>query len=152
MKTNNFKTVYKINDYFVIEEFVPPQTIKLFGEKALWFIDPKVIALATAYREFFGVPVKINDWHQGGKLSYRGYRPPRVNVGAEYSQHKLGNAFDCNIGNMSSTEMASRVIANFDHFKTFGLTTIEDPRFTKGWLHSDIRPNLKPELLIVQPL
>lgn len=152
MKTNNFVTAYRLNKYFLIEEFVPPQTIKLFKEKAIWFVDPKVIAIATAYREFFDVPVLINNWHRGGSISYRGYRPPRVNVGAEYSQHKLGNAFDCNIGVMTGKEMYKNVVDNYDYFKQFGLTTVEDPIFTKTWLHSDCRPSLVDNLLTVQPL
>lgn len=152
MKTNNFKSAYELNKYFIIEEFVPPQTIKMFGKKALWFVNPKIIELATAYREFFEVPVLINNWHKGGKLSYRGYRPPRVNVGAEYSQHKLGNAFDCNIGNMTEKEMFDKVVDNYEYFKKFGLTTLEDYRFTDGWLHSDIRFNFEPSINIVTPL
>lgn len=142
----------RLNKYFTIEEFVPPQIYKLFGSKAIWFVDPKVIELATAYREFFGVPVVINNWHTGGKFSYRGYRPPRVNFGAEYSQHKLGNAFDCNIGRMNEVQMFNEVKQNFEHFKKFGLTTVEDYRFTDGWLHSDIRTTNIDELLIVKPL
>ena len=142
----------KINNYFHIEEFVPPQIFKKFGENSIWFIDPKIIAIATAYREFFGVPVHINDWHSGGKMTYRGYRPPRVNVGAEYSQHKMGRAFDCNIGKMTSKEMYDKVIANYEHFKAFGLTTLENYKFTDGWLHSDCRITNTNKLLIVDPL
>ncbi len=142
----------KINDRFDLEEFVPPQTIKLFGANAIWFVDPKIITLATAYREFFKLPVVINNWHKGGKFSYRGYRPPRVNVGAEYSQHKLGNAFDCNIGSMTEKQMFNAIKENFSFFKEFGLTTVEDYRFTPGWLHSDIRTTNSDELLIVKPL
>lgn len=142
----------KLNNYFFLEEFVPPQIIKMFGEKSVWFINPKIIDLATAYREHFKLPVVINDWHKGGSFKYRGYRPPRVNVGAEYSQHKLGNAFDCNIGDMSEKEMYDEIIKNFSFFKAFGLSTIEDYRFTSGWLHSDVRPTGDNELLIVKPM
>jgi hypothetical protein len=142
----------KVNTYFDLEEFVPPQIIKLFGKNAIWFINPKVIELATAYREFFKLPVVINNWHTGGQFSYRGYRPPRVNIGAEYSQHKLGNAFDCNIGAMTEKQMFDAVKTNFEYFKKFGLTSIEDYRFTDGWLHSDVRPTNSNELLIVKPL
>ena len=45
----------KINEYFEIEEFVPPQIFKQFGANSIWFINPKVITLATAYREFFKI-------------------------------------------------------------------------------------------------
>lgn len=142
----------KLNTYFDLEEFVPPQIYKLYGEKALWFVDPKVITLATAYREFFKLPVVINNWHNGGSYSYRGYRPPRVNIGGEYSQHKFGRAFDCNIGSMNELQMFTAVKDNFEYFKKFGLTTLEDYRFTDGWLHSDVRFTNQDSLLIVKPL
>lgn len=142
----------KLNDYFEIQEFVPPQTFKRFGANSIWFINPKIVELATAYREFFKLPVVINNWNRGGQFSYRGYRPPRVNVGAEYSQHKLGNAFDCNIGSMTEKQMFDAVKENFSFFKEFGLTTLEDYNFTDGWLHSDVRHTNLNELLIVKPL
>lgn len=142
----------KINKYFEIEEFVPPQIFKQYQQKSLWFIDPKIIEIATAYREFFDQPVIINNWYNGGPYSYRGYRPPRVNIGSEYSQHKFGRAFDCNIGKMTSKEAYEQVTKNFDHFSKYGLTTLENYKFTDGWLHSDCRETGIKTLLIVDPL
>lgn len=142
----------KLNNYFELEEFIPPQIFKRWGTNSIQFLDPKILAIATAYREFFGVPVHINNWHKGGPLSYRGYRPPRVNVGGEYSQHKFGRAFDCNIGNMTSKEMSTKVLDNWEHFKTFGLTTLENYKFTDTWLHSDCRITNQDTPLIVDPL
>lgn len=141
----------KLNNYFVIQEFVPKQIYKLFGDKSIWYINPKCIELATAYREFFGVPVVINNWHTGGEYNYRGYRPPRVNIGAEYSQHKLGNAFDCSCPGLSPDQMLKQIQDNWEKFKALGLTTIENPKFTPGWLHSDVRPKIQETLLIVNP-
>ncbi len=142
----------RLNNYFDLREFIPPQIYNQFGERSLQFLDPKIITLATAYREFFQLPVVINNWHLGKGFSYRGYRPPRVNVGGEYSQHKFGRAFDCNIGKMNELQMFNAVKENFEYFKQFGLTTLEDYRFTDGWLHSDVRFTNKDELLIVKPL
>ena len=143
----------KLNTYFDIEEFVPPQIFKKYGMNSLQFIDPKIIAIATAYREFFKMPVFINDWHKGGPYSYRGFRTPRVNLGAELSQHKFGRAFDCNIGSMNEKQMFIAVSENFEFFKQFGLTTLENYKFTDGWLHSDCRTTSDPnKLLIVDPV
>lgn len=142
----------KLNKYFEIEEFVPPQIFKQYGQRSIWFIDPKIVDIATAYREFFEVPVRINNWHNGGPYSYRGYRPPRVNIGSEYSQHKFGRAFDCNIGTMNAKQMFDEVSKNYAHFEKFGLTTLENYKFTDGWLHSDCRITNNDKLLIVDPL
>lgn len=142
----------KLNAYFDLEEFVPPQIFKLFGKDSIWYIDPKIVELATAYRMFFNKPVVINNWHKGGTYSYRGYRPPRVNVGAEYSQHKSGRAFDCTIGKMTEKQMFDTIKENFSYFKEFGLTTMEDYRFTDGWIHSDVRNTNLDHLLVVKPL
>lgn len=142
----------KVNNHFSIEEFVPPQIWNKFKEKSIWFINPKVIEIATAYREFFNVPIIINNWYIGGNLMYRGYRPPRVNIGAEYSQHKLGNAFDCHSPELSPKDMHKAIVENYEHFKQFGLTTLEDINFTPTWVHSDCRPTNQDTLLIVKPL
>lgn len=142
----------KLNKYFELEEFVPPQIFKRYGANSIQFLDPKIIEIATAYREFFDMPVLINNWYNGGPYSYRGYRPPRVNVGGELSQHKFGRAFDCNIGKMTPKQMSDTIIANWDYFKAFGLTTLENYKFTDGWLHSDCRTTNRDTLLIVNPL
>ena len=142
----------KLNDYFDVREFVPPQIWNKFGEKSIWFIDPKVVEIATAYREFFKVPIVINNWYIGGQFSYRGYRPPRVNIGAEFSQHKMGKAFDCHSPSISVKDIYNQILENWDHFKQFGLTTVEDVNFTPTWIHSDCRVTNQDTLLIVKPL
>lgn len=140
-----------LNKYFDIREFVPKQIWTKFGDKSIWFVDERTIAIALAYREHFGVPIIINNWHTGGEYMYRGYRPPRVNLGAEYSQHKFGRAFDCSTSSISASDMLKEVQANWTKFKALGLTTIENPKFTPGWLHSDCRPKIQESLLIVNP-
>lgn len=142
----------KLNNYFDIREFVPPQIWNKYAEKSLWFIDPKIVEIATAYREHFNVPIVINNWYIGGQFMYRGYRPPRVNIGSEYSQHKMGRAFDCHSPSISVKEMHSEIIKNFDKFKLVGLTTLEDINFTTTWVHSDCRPTNQDTVLIVKPL
>lgn len=142
----------KINEYFDIREFVPPQIWNRFGEKSIWFIDPKIIEIAKAYREFFEVPIIINNWYIGGRFMYRGYRPPRANVGTEYSQHKSGRAFDCHSPSITPQHMYKLILDNQEFFMEKGLTTVENVLFTPTWIHSDCRPTNKKELLIVNPL
>jgi hypothetical protein len=49
------------NKYFKIEEFVPRSVFKQYGINSLFFLDPRTINLAIAYREFFNKPVVINN-------------------------------------------------------------------------------------------
>lgn len=142
----------KINQYFDLREFVPPEIWGRYGEKSIWFVDPKVFAIASAYREFFGVPVIVNTWHNGGQLTYRGYRPPDTKIGATFSQHRFGRAFDCHFVGLTVQEAYKRICDNFAPFAAVGLTTLEDVAHTPTWLHSDCRAvadNSKP--LIVRP-
>jgi len=142
----------KLNDYFDVREFVPPQIWNKYGEKSIWFIDPKIIQIATLYREFFNVPIVINNWYIGGKFMYRGYRPPRVNIGSEFSQHKMGRAFDCHSPLITPQEMYKIILDNPTKFQEVGLTTLENIIFTNTWLHSDCRPTNQDTILIVNPL
>lgn len=142
----------KLNDHFDVREFVPPQIWNKYGEKSIWFIDPKIIQIATFYREFFNVPIVINNWYIGGKFMYRGYRPPRVNIGSEFSQHKMGRAFDCHSPSITPQEMYKLILDNPTKFQEAGLTTLENIIFTNTWLHSDCRPTNQDTILIVNPL
>lgn len=142
----------KLNNYFDVREFVPPQIWNKYGERSIWFVDPKLIEIATLYREFFEAPIIINNWYIGGKYMYRGYRPPRINVGTEYSQHKMGRAFDCHSPNITPQEMYKSILDNPEPFMKVGLTALEDINFTTTWLHSDCRPSLQDTILIVKPI
>lgn len=138
--------------YFIIQEFVPPSIFKTFGESSIMFIDPKVIAIAEAYREFFKAPVIVNTWHKKGGFSERGFRIPSSKTGATYSQHKQGRAFDCNVIGVTPQEMFKTIVDNFEHFKQFGLTTLENITSTPTWIHSDCRWHDGDGLLIVDPM
>jgi hypothetical protein len=143
-----------ISKYFRIEEFVPPTIYKAWGDGSIKFIDPKVIQIADAYREFFNLPVTVNNWvfnPKGSIYKERGYRTPSSKTGASLSQHKFGRAFDCSIKGLTTRELFNAVVANYEFFKQFGLTTIEDIKYTPSWLHSDCRWTNQDELLIVKP-
>jgi hypothetical protein len=66
----------KVSANFDLEEFIDRDTFQRYREKSIWFIDPKIIALAEFYRMHFKAPVTINTWHKGGQFQYRGFRPP----------------------------------------------------------------------------
>lgn len=143
---------HKVSNNFYLDEFVPRSIYKRYGEKSIWFLDPRLIQLAQGLRDFLGVPVRINNWITGGRRQYSGYRPPRSSVGAYYSQHKFGRALDIQIklsalDLKSYDELREIIRTNYKHFKTLGVTTIE--KGTKTWLHLDMRTTGKDELFEV---
>jgi len=164
----------QISKSFDIREFVPKGIFETFGVKSTWFINERVIKLAEFYKARFlayyqakyngkvkDVGIIINDWHKGGTKQWRGFRPRSYNEGAENSQHRFCNAFDCDIIIVfadGKTEEADYpeihfvIMANQKEFMEAGLSAIEDVSIAATWLHSDCRyiPN-QEKILIVKP-
>lgn len=140
-----------VSQNFLLQEYVPPIIYDKWGEKSLWFIDNRLFKLMQFIRERFGKVITINDWHKGGQLKYRGFRPPDIDVGAKLSQHRFGRAVDFNVQDVSPRDVNKEIENNFTLYAKFGLTTIEDGEFTKNWTHIDIRNTNQTNLLIVKP-
>jgi hypothetical protein len=130
--------------HFIIEELVDKQTFEQFGENSWWFLDEKALATLVAMREAFG-PLTVNNWHLGGSYQYSGFRHPLCSIGAQLSQHKFGRAFDVKSKNFTPEQMQSFILANPKRFPY--ITTMENAKHTKTWLHFDTR--LRNELPVV---
>lgn len=167
----------KISKDFDIREFVPEETWSKWGMASRWFVPQSTIDLAQFYKDWFtdyfkskdkevtNVSVIINNWMWNGKFGYRGYRPPNAYINGQFksnplseSLHRQGNAFDCNIvvnykngdSEWITQGLLHKIIHNhWKDFKEAGLTTLEDPKIAKTWLHSDTRNTGSNELLIV---
>ena len=145
---------------FDIREFVPKSIFDKYGANSTWFINEKVIALAQFYKDFFtkyyknkndavkNILIVVNNWHSGGTLQQRGFRPPESETGAGLSQHRFCNAFDCDIiivfkddtrKEADYTEIHKIINEYNDMFLEAGLTTVESPEDAPTWLHSDCR-------------
>jgi hypothetical protein len=141
----------KISEHFDIREFVPPSLWNEKKEKCIEYIDPAIISIAEFYRDFFKSKVIVNDWLFGGQLTLRGWRPQDCKIGAKFSQHKLGKAFDCHFDTISHIDAYKKILADPKPFMEKGLTTLENIEFTKTWLHSDVRKTGYKGILIVNP-
>ena len=141
----------KISDHFSLEEFVPQGIFNQYGQKAQWFVDPRLITLAEAVRLFFAKPVTINNWHTGGQFNYRGFRDPDCTVGAKLSQHRMGRAIDINVAGMTPQEVYKAILGASAYFMGKGLTTMEDIASTPTWCHLYIRQTNQSSILIVEP-
>ncbi len=167
----------QINKNFDIREFVPKFIWEQYGMNSTWFIQEKVVKLAQFYKDFFTkyfknkdtnvkeVLICINNWHYAPLETwqeYRGFRPCSYIKGSKLSQHRLGNAFDCDIiikyndgtkkeGNYQ--QIHHIILKEYEQmFFDNGLRAIEDISIAKTWLHSDCRwiPSQK-EILVVKP-
>jgi len=142
---------HKISPHFALHEFVPIHIYHRYGRNARWFIRPEVVKLAEFYREWFDVPVTVNNWYWGGRFQERGFRVPETQTGSQYSQHKFGAAFDCNVRGLTADAVREEILNNADEFMNAGLTTLEHPAYAPTWIHSDIRSTGMDEILIVKP-
>lgn len=137
---------------FIIEEFIPRNIFEMFAENSMWFIDIRNVEGMIFLRKYFDAPITLNNWHAGGNLQYRVFRPPYVKPkgGGTLSQHYRGIASDFNVKGLEPKEVGKRLI---DDQKTIMentfFTTIENPDHTPTWTHIDGRWHNSVELLIV---
>ncbi len=128
----------KFSDHFYLDELVPKEIYMLFYEKSIMFLDPRTKDIIEGVRNYFGVPIVINNWWTGGNRHESGFRLPSTSTGALYSQHKFGRAFDMVFPPKTDYEKIRQTIRErYDSFKKMGITTIEAG--TQGWLHVDCR-------------
>jgi hypothetical protein len=134
----------KVSKNFVIEEFVPPQIVRLYkgGERCLWFVDPRIIECGQLVRDILDSAITINNYHVGGPYKERGFRLPNTRTGASYSQHRFGRAIDLSSEKYTPLEIIEAMRANYRKFAEIGICTIENPEFTKTWVHLDCRTPL----------
>lgn len=138
----------KVSNNFSIEEYVPKAVFTQFGNRCIWFLDPKLIEVVQMLREQYG-PITINNWHQAGNYEFSGFRPQWSSVGAAFSQHRFGRAADLKFNNYTVQEVYADIIDNKRTWLGRGLTTLENVDHTPTWLHVDVRPS--KEFLIVNP-
>jgi hypothetical protein len=119
--------------HFKVQEFVPEAVYCELGDMSMILIDSRMVRTADAIREYFGVPMNINDWHFGGGNQYRGYRTSGCRVGAKWSQHKFGRALDI-VSRIPASEMRKAILDNQEDFPF--ISAMEDG---VDWLHVDCR-------------
>jgi hypothetical protein len=128
----------KFSDHFYLDELVPKEIYMTFYEKSIMFLDPRTKDIIEGVRNYFGVPLIINNWWTGGNRHESGFRLPNTTTGALYSQHKFGRAFDMVFPAKTDYEKIRETIRErYDSFKKMGITTIETN--TPTWLHCDCR-------------
>ena len=142
----------KISEHFVIQEFVDQATFEAEGENAITFIDKKLIDIAEFVRTEIGLPVTINNWHNGGQFKESGLRNKNTTTGAKKSAHKLGKAIDAKIKGWGSKEWYDFVTKHAKKLYDLGLRRIEDKTLAATWCHMDTKEHGKKGIIQVVDL
>ncbi len=121
--------------YFKVVELVDRVTYQIYGEEVIKLLNPDLLYSIDGVREFFNLPVTINNWYEGGPFQYRGYRCEDCPVGARNSYHKLGMASDLNVKGLSADEVRKAILANKDNEL---LSKIMRMEADVTWVHLDI--------------
>ena len=123
--------------YFELYELVDRTTYELWGEDAWTLLNPNLLYSIDGIREFFGVPCYINNWYGGyGSNQYRGYRPQVCPVGAEFSEHKKGNAADMTIKGWYTGDARNLIMENQNNPLLVKIMRMERD---VTWLHIDCK-------------
>jgi hypothetical protein len=136
--------------HFQPQELVDTETFNKWDktENGIWFLfRPEALITLDNMREYFNSPITVNNWAIGGESQCRGFRPFSEPTGAKYSQHRLGNAFDCDIAGHTADEVREEILKNPDHDAFKFINCLE---IGISWLHFDTR-NIQKRILLVQP-
>ena len=123
--------------YFELYELVDRATFHSWGDDAWSLFNPDLLYSLDGIREFFGVPVYVNNWYNGhGNDQYKGYRPPNCPIGAVNSEHKKGNAADPVIQGYDAESARNLILENQDHPLLCKIMRMEK---NVPWLHIDCK-------------
>ncbi len=124
--------------YFKPYEFVSEKMYKIYSDNSLLFISDEMKETMDDLREFFDVPIYINNWQFGGSFQNRGYRDPFTSVGAKLSQHKFGRAIDFHSPIIASSTIRKQILENQNLFPH-----IHRMERDVSWVHIDSHPDYK---------
>jgi len=118
---------------FKLQELVPQTVFENAPAASLWKIfDPNLLWVIDWLRDTYGKMI-CNTWSWDGRHQYRGYRPPDCKVGATWSMHRFGRAFDLIPLDTTVASIHADIRANPDHPVFNRIRRVENV----NWLHID---------------
>lgn len=138
-----FGAVY-IPKYFKAHELLPPELHRIYGDHGFQFLDSRILWTMDSIREFFGVPISVNNWFWGGPLINRGFRRGDSYVGASMSQHKFGRAIDFEVREVRSDYVRQLILENQNKDRRFMFITAME--LGTPHVHIDCRNTGKDEI------
>jgi hypothetical protein len=136
---------------FTAEEIVDRETFEKLGARSFMLFRPEALRMLDGLRDFLGVPLVINDWHRGGQYQYSGYRPASCTVGAKYSAHRLGCAFDLKPKGLTISAAWAKIQGSPNDPRLALLRRVENISATPTWLHVDTYEHDGAGILVVNP-
>lgn len=106
-----------------------------WGDRCIALFSNDLLFSLDGVRDFFGVPITVNNWYGGGPFQYRGYRDPYCPIGTENSYHKRGMAADFDVQGMDADMVRERII---DHQDDPLLAKIQRLEAKVKWVHMDV--------------
>jgi hypothetical protein len=103
-----------------------------FGDKAIRYIDPRLIAVLNVIRDYVGKPMTINNYKFGGNRTESGIRLGGGSHYRQFSAHSFGMAFDA-VGDFDPDQLRLDIIE--------GRLVLPYPvrlEMGIGWLHVDV--------------
>jgi len=127
----------RVSKHFDLRELVPPELYNKsnIGDRVFDAINVNTPSVLEQLRAACG-PIMINTWHNGGSYKNSGLRAPDSLVGAKYSAHKMGTAFDLKFADTSPFSVFKNILAEPDKWPF--IRRMEDASITKTWLHIEI--------------
>lgn len=136
---------------FILQEFIYPEIYQQWGDRAIWFIDYRIVNIMQYLRTKIGKSITVNNWHVSGSYKESGLRAFDTPTGGKLSQHKFGRAVDLKVEGLFPFEVLEFIQKRYRDFSALGLTAVEDTAYTPMWLHLDCRNWNDTILHIVKP-
>lgn len=138
--------------YFKLEELVTPELFKEYAANPdyLWRkLNPQILEAADILREYYGKPITINTWHNGGPFKESGFAPNRV-AGAKLSAHKFGLALDVKIQGANYDNVRADIKAGKLPKRFYECVNVVENN-TATWLHIGYENTGKDGIMWVNP-
>lgn len=138
-----------IKKYFKLQELVPEDVYKKYGDVAWDFLDEKALHLLLALRvDILKVPLVVNDWCFGGSHHQRGLRVNTCQISKDKTAkgvidagaHYQGKAWDIVSKKMTPDDMRKTIIK--EQKKLPYPIRLEDGVSAPTWCHCDTRVGL----------
>lgn len=127
--------MYIKSKYFKIEELVPEELYKRYGDKCWDFLDPRLLESIDVIKERFpkGVII-INDWLWNKNRNWSGIRTSDSPYYSPGSMHSWGKAVDMIFSKYDPEEVRRDIINNPDIYPY-----IKGLELDISWVHIDTR-------------
>lgn len=149
---DRYLLVRDVKKYFSILELVPESVFNELSEDKSWnLFSNEALYMLLSIRESWDKPLLINSKTRG--YQYSGYRPIDCSIGAKYSAHRLGLAFDIKDLRGDTEGLYNHVLKKGD---LLGVREIEDRAYTidgknTPWMHCSVRNHYGKGLRIIKP-